>query len=76
MAYNFKNVVVEVDDFYALGVQKYFGSSSEIFFSPGGPIALIIVIAYTTYILGPSALLGCFIYLIMFPVQVCKNSFL
>jgi Na+/melibiose symporter-like transporter len=48
---------------------------SLFFFGVGGPIALIIVIAYTTYIIGPSALLGCFIFLIMFPIQVCKVIF-
>ena len=35
----------------------------------GGPVVLILVIVYSTYILGPSALLGCFILLFMFPIQ-------
>ncbi len=39
----------------------------------GGPVAFVLVLAYSTYILGPSALLGCFILLFMFPIQVSKR---
>ena len=43
------------------------------FYILGAPMALILVITYTTYILGPSALLGCFIFLVMFLIQVSKK---
>ncbi|CAB3994524.1 multidrug resistance-associated 5 isoform X1 [Paramuricea clavata] len=59
----------ELVNICASDAQRVFEAFSFGPFVLGGPIALIIVIAYTTYIIGPSALLGCFIFLIMFPIQ-------
>ena len=43
------------------------------YFILGGPVAFTMVLIYTTYILGPSALPGCFIFLVMFPIQVSRE---
>ncbi|XP_046853330.1 ATP-binding cassette sub-family C member 5-like isoform X2 [Xenia sp. Carnegie-2017] len=53
----------------ASDAQRVFEAFAYGPFVIGGPVALIVVITYTTYILGPSALLGCFIFFVMFPIQ-------
>ncbi|CAB4003134.1 multidrug resistance-associated 5-like [Paramuricea clavata] len=59
----------ELVNICASDAQRVFDCFFYGFFVIGGPFALILVIAYTTYILGPSALLGCVILFFMFPIQ-------
>jgi len=35
----------------------------------GGPVVIIMAIIYTTYLIGPSALVGCGVFLLVYPVQ-------
>ncbi|XP_028400740.1 multidrug resistance-associated protein 5-like [Dendronephthya gigantea] len=65
----------ELVNICASDAQRVFEAFTFGPFLVGGPVALIIVIAYTTYILGPSALLGCFIFLILFPIQAAVGKY-
>ncbi|XP_032226749.1 ATP-binding cassette sub-family C member 5 [Nematostella vectensis] len=54
----------------ASDAQRIYEGVSFCNFLIGGPVVIIMAIIYTTYLIGPSALVGCGLVLLVFPIQM------
>ncbi|XP_077984677.1 ATP-binding cassette sub-family C member 5-like [Glandiceps talaboti] len=54
--------------------QRIFDAAANAAFLIGGPLVVLICIIYTTYILGPTALLGSLLFVLAYPLQILASK--